>query len=165
MSAATKGLSEKIVDKCIENPKLAFLLIPLGIALIYWGVTDAKYYKALGGRPTQTMSDVSIVSKPNDRGFTIPHVAGKAKDKEVSIPISAKTARKLTIGDTMEIIETEENSGKYLMRSSVDSQISSIYFNIAGIPVNFITLLGFAISVCACGWGAFAKPSSKPAVG
>ena len=101
MSAATKGLSEKIVDKCIENPKLAFLLIPLGIALIYWGVTDAKYYKALGGRPTQTMSDVSIVSKPNDRGFTIPHVVGKAKDKEVSIPSGMR--RKASFGFSMHL--------------------------------------------------------------
>lgn len=163
MSTVSKGLAEKIIDKSLENPKFAFLVVPLGIALIYWGISDAQYYRSLGGRPTQIMKDVSIVSKPNDRGFTIPHVVGRSADKEVSIPISAKTARRLEIGDEMEYIETDDNSGKYLLRSSVDGQISSIFFTIAGIPVNFITLLGLVIAIGACAWGAFAKPNTGSA--
>ena len=165
MSTASKGLAEKILDKCIENPKFGFLLVPLGIALVYWGISDAQYYRSLGSRPTQTMKDVSVVSKPNDRGFTIPHVVGMSADKEVSIPISAKTARRLEVGDEMEFIETDDNSGKYLLRSSVDGQISSIFFTIAGIPVNFITILGLVIAIGACSWGAFAKPSKDTTIG
>jgi hypothetical protein len=164
MSTASKGIAEKIIDTCIENPKFAFLVVPLGIALIYWGVSDAKYYRSLGDRPTQIMKEVSIVSKPNDRGFTIPHVVGKWADKEVSIPISSKTARRLEIGDEVEFIETDDNSGQYLLRSSVDGQISSIFFTIAGIPVNFITILGLVIAIGACAWGAFAKPNKGTTV-
>ena len=165
MSTASKGFAEKIVDKCIENPKFAFLLVPVGLALVFWGVTDAQYYRSLGDRPTQIMKDVSIVSKPNDRGFTIPHVVGTSADKEVSIPISAKTARRLEVGNEMEYIETGDNSGQYLLRSSVDGQISSIFFTIAGIPVNFITILGLVIAIGACAWGAIAKPNKGSVVG
>ena len=129
MSTVSKGLAEKIVDKCIENPKFAFLVIPLGIALVYWGISDAQYYRSLAGRPTKIMKDVSIISKPNDRGFTIPHVVGNSADKEVSIPISAKAARSLEIGNEMEFVETDDNSGEYLLRSSVDGQVSSIFFS------------------------------------
>jgi hypothetical protein len=164
MSITSKGLSEKIIDKCLENPKFAFLLVPVGIALIYWGVTDAQYYRSLGSRPTQIMKEVSIVSKPNDRGFTIPYVVGKSADKEVSIPISSKAARRLEIGDEMEFVETDDNSGQYLLRSTVDGQISSTYFTIAGIPVNFITILGLMIVIGASAWGAIAKSSKRKAV-
>lgn len=161
----SKALSEKIVDKCIENPKVAFLLVPLGLALIYWGVTDAQYYRRLSTRPTQVITEASIVPKENNRGFIIPHVVGKSAEKEVSIPISAKTARTLEIGNEMEVIETDENSGEYLLKSAVDSQVSSIYFEPAGIPVNFITILGLAIAGGAIGWGCFAKPKSPTPAG
>lgn len=154
----SKGLAEKLIDKSIENPKFAFVLVPLGIALIYWGITDAQYYRSLANRPTQTMKDVALLDRPNDRGFTIPHVVGKSADKEVSIPISPKSARTLAITDEMEFIETADNSGKYLLRSTVDGQNSSIFFTVAGIPVNFITILGLGIALGACLWGAFAKP-------
>jgi len=165
MNTASKGLAEKIVDKCLENPKFAFLLLPVGIALVLWGISDAQYYRSLAGRPTQTMKNVSIVSKPNDRGFTIPHVVGKSADKEVSIPISAKAARRLEIVDEMEFIEAADNSGKYLLRSSVDGQTSSIFFNIAGIPFNHIAILGLVIAIGACAWGAIAKPKKADAAG
>lgn len=163
MSTASKGMSEAIVDKCLENPKFAFLLVPLGLVLVYWGVSDAKFYQSLASRPTHIMTDVSIISKPNDRGFTIPHVVGTSAEKEVSIPISAKAAARLEIGEEMEFVETEENSGKYRLKSSVDSQLASIYFTISGIPVNFITILGLAIAIGACAWGAFAKPKTEMA--
>lgn len=158
MNAATKGLAEKIVDKCLENPKFAFLVAPLGIALLLWGISDARYYRSLADRPTRTMKDVRIESRPNDRGFTIPHVVGKSDGKEISIPISAKAARRLEIGDGMEFVETAENSGQYLLRSSVDEQTSSIFFNVAGIPFNHIAILGLVIAIGACLWGAIAKP-------
>lgn len=163
----SKGLAEKIVDKSIENPRFAFLVVPLGLVLIYWGISDAKYYRSLASRPTQIMKDVSIIEKPNDRGFTIPYVVGKSDDKEVSIPVSAKTARTLEIGSEMEFIETADNSGEYQLRSSVDGQVSSIHFTAAGIPVNFITILGLAIAIVACAWGALAKPKavSSPSEG
>ena len=165
MSTASKGFSEKIVDKCLENPKFAFLLVPFGIALVLWGISDAKYYRLLAGRPTQTMQDVSIVSKPNDRGFTIPHVVGKSGDKEISIPISAKAARRIEMGDEMAFVETVDNSDQYLLRSAVDGQTSSIFFTIAGIPFNHIAILGLVIAIGACIWGAIAKPKNADAVG
>lgn len=161
----SKALSEKIVDKCVENPKFAFVLIPLGAVLMYWGITDAQYYRRLSTRPTQVITEVSIVPKENDRGFTIPHVVGKSGEKEINIPISSKSARTLEIGNEMEVIETDENSGEYLLKSSVDSQVSSIYFAPAGIPVNFITILGLAIAGGAIGWGCFAKPKSPTPAG
>lgn len=164
MSTESKGSAENIVDKCIENPKLAFLLTPLGIALVLWGISDARYYRALADRPTQTMKDVTIESRPNDRGFTIPHVVGMLADKEVTIPISAKAARRLETANEMEIIETGDNSGKYVLRSSADEQASSIFFTIAGIPFNHIAILGLVITIGACAWGTFAKPKKDPAV-
>ena len=160
MSSVSKGLSEKIMDKCQENPKFAFLLVPLGILLMYWGISDARYYRAMATRPTMTMTDVSIVSKPNSRGFTIPHVVGKSGEKEVSIPISAKAARRLEIKDEMEIVETSDQSGEYLLRSSVDSHVSSTYFNISEIPFNFLAILGLAIAIGSLAWGAFGKPKT-----
>jgi hypothetical protein len=164
MAAESKKFSEKIVDKCIENPKLAFLLVPLGLVLVAWGISDARHYRLLADRPTQRMTDVTMESRPNDRGFTIPHVVGKLADKEVTIPISAKRARQLEIGNAMEIVETADNSGQYVLRSSVDGQTSSILFTIAGMPFNHIAILGLVITIGACAWGVFAKGKKDPAV-
>ena len=165
MSAASKGFSEKIIDKCIENPKFAFLVVPLGLWLILWGISSASYYRALVNRPTQVMQDVSIVSKPNHRGFTIPHVVGKSSDREISIPISAKDARRLEMGDKMAFVETGDNSGKYVLRSDVDEQSSSIFFTIAGIPFNHISILGLVLAIGALAWGLIAKPKAATPAG
>lgn len=161
MSAASKGFAEFIVDKSLENPKYAFLVVPLGLALVFWGISDANYYRSLAERPTQTMTQASIESRANDRGFVIPHVVGTFADKEISIPISAKKARQLELGNEVEFVETADNSGKYMLRSSVDGQTSSIFLTLAGISINHIALLGLVITLGAIAWGAFAKPK-KP---
>ena len=158
MSATTKGFAEIIVDKCLENPKFALFVVPLGIALLFWGISDARYYRSMADRPTRTMKEATIESRPNDRGFTIPHVVGECDGEEISIPISAKAARRLEIGDEIEVVETAENSNQYLLRSSVDEQASSIFFNVAGIPFNFIGILGLVIAIGACLWAMIAKP-------
>lgn len=164
MNAASKGLAETIVDKCLENPKFAFFVVPLGIALVLWGVSDARYYRSLVDRPTETMSDISIESRPNSRGFTTPHVVGTSDGKEISIPVSAKAARRFEIVDELEFVETAEDSGEYLLRSSVDDQASSIVFDIAGIPFNHIAILGLVIAIGAGLWGAIAKPKKTDSV-
>jgi len=164
MNAASKGFAEKIINKCTENPKLAFLLVPLGLILIFWGISDSRFYRSLAERPTQSMTDARIESRPNDRGFTIPYVVGKFADKEVSIPISAKSANRLELNNEMAIVETDDSSGEYLLRSSVDDQISSV-FTVAGLPFNHISILGLVITIGACAWGSLAKPKIENAAG
>jgi hypothetical protein len=158
MGAGTKGIAESIVKACEKNPRLAFFLIPFGVLIAYWGISDAKYYQSLSDRPTQVMTVVAVESKPNHRGFSAPHVTGTTAEGEVSVPVSAKTARQVQIGEELGFVETNDSTRPYVLRSILDSQLSQIYFKIAGLPFNFVALLGAAIAIFACAWGAFAKP-------
>jgi hypothetical protein len=158
MSSGTKGLSEWIIEQCERNPKYAFFLIPLGLVIGYWAISDARYYKSLRDQPTQTMKDVSVATKPNDRGFTAPFVVGKSGDREISIPIGFKTARNTTFPNEVDFVETKDNPPKYVLRSTLDEQTSQVYFTVAGMPFNFVGILGAGIALAACAWGLLAKP-------
>lgn len=100
------------------------------------------YYPSLRYRPTQSMKVEDVVSKLNHRGFPIPHVTGLASLGEVNIPVSTKAARQVQIGETLEFIETNDKTREYMMRTTLDDQLSQIWFTIAGYPVNFIALFG-----------------------
>lgn len=158
MGAGTKGIAESIVNACEKNPRLAFFLIPFGALIAYWGIADAKYYQSLSDRPTRMMTVVAVESKPNHRGFNAPHVTGTTAEGEVSVPVSAKTARQVQLGEELGFVETNDTTRPYVLRTILDSQLSQIYFKVAGLPFNFVALMGSAIGIFAGAWGAFAKP-------
>jgi hypothetical protein len=156
MSAA-KTLSEKIVNACEQNPRLAFLVIPLGAALIWWGIADAKYFQSMRDKPTNKMQVTSVHNAPNSRGFSAPHVFGETPNGEVSFMVSAKEARRIEPGQDLEFVETGDSNRPFLTRETLDGQLSGIYFSVAGLPFNHIAILGGAIALGALGWGLFGK--------
>jgi len=161
MGSASKGLSEYIVNQCQKNPRIAFFVVPFGPLIAYWGISDAKRYQSLSALPTHTMTVVEVGSRPNHRGFSAPHVIGETPDGEVAIPVSAKRARQVQIGEEVGFVETSNEPGRYVLRSTVDEQAADVFFTVAGLPFNAVATLGAAIAIVAAAWGAFAKP--KPA--
>src|SRR4051812_11453951 len=105
MSGA-KNLSTYIVNQCQRNPRFAFLVVPLGVWLAYWGLTDAKFYQSLSEKPTQQMKVDRVYSAPNSRGFSVPYVAGETPQGEVSFTISDKAARRIQVGEELMFVET-----------------------------------------------------------
>jgi len=152
-----KNLSGSIVNACEQNPRLAFFVIPLGAALIWWGSADAKYFQSMRDKPTYQMHVTSVRNAPNSRGFSAPHVFGETPNGEVSFMVSAKESRRIQPGQDLQIIETSDSSRPYLTRETLDGQLSGIYFSVAGLPFNHIAILGFAIALGALGWGLFGK--------
>jgi hypothetical protein len=156
--SGTKNLSTYIVDHCQRNPRLAFLLIPLGGFLAYWGLTEAKFYQSLSTKPTQPMTVTRVYSAPNSRGFSVPFVAGKTPQGEVSFSVSDKAASRIQVGQVLPIVETNKPSDPYVTRETLDGQLSGIWFSVGGYPINAIVLLGAAIGLGGLGWGLFGKP-------
>ena len=154
----TKNLSTYIVNQCQRNPRLAFLLIPLGAGLVYWGVTDAKFYQSLSSKPTRQMKVDRVYDAPHSRGFSAPHVAGQTPQGEVIFPISARAAREIQVGEDLAFVEANDSTTPYVTRKTLDGQLSGIRFSVAGSPINDIALLGSAICLGAIGWGLFGKP-------
>lgn len=152
-----KNLSRSIVDACEQNPRLAFLVIPLGAALIWWGSADAKYFQSMRAKPSYEMHVTSVHDAPNSRGFSAPHVFGETPDGEVSFMVSASEARRIQPGQDLQIVETSDSSRPYLTRETLDGQLSGIYFTVAGLPFNHIAILGLVIALGALGWGLFGK--------
>ena len=159
MGGANK-VSGAIVNACEQNPRLAFLVIPLGAALIWWGAADAKYFQSMRDRPTVKMQVKDVRSAPNSRGFPAPHVFGDTPNGEVSFMVSPKEARRIEPGQELQIIETSDSSRPYLTRETLDGQLSGIFFTVAGLPFNHIALLGSVIALGALGWGLFGKPKA-----
>lgn len=156
MSGA-KNLSGSVVNACEQNPRLAFFVIPLGTALIWWGSADAKYFQSMREKPTHQMHVTSVHNAPNSRGFSAPHVFGETPKGEVSFMVSKNEARRIQPGENLQIIETSDSSRPYLTRETLDGQLSSIYFSVAGLPFNHIAILGLVIALGALGWGLFGK--------
>lgn len=156
MSGA-KNLSGSIMNACEQNPRLAFFVIPLGAALIWWGGADAKYFQSMREKPTYKMHVTDVHNAPNSRGFSAPHVFGETPKGEVSFMVSAKEARRIQPGQDLQIVETNDSSRPYLTRETLDGQLSGIYFSVAGFPVNHIAILGSVIALGALGWGLFGK--------
>ena len=160
MSGA-KNLSGSIVNACEQNPRLAFLVIPLGAVLIWWGSADAKYFQSLREKPTREMKVTSVHNAPNSRGFSAPHVFGETPSGEVSFTVSAKEARRIEPGQSLQIVETSDPSRPYLTRETLDGQLSGIFFSLAGVPFNHISILGFVIALGALAWGLFGKAKTS----
>ena len=156
--SGTKKLSGSIVNACEKNPRLAFFVIPLGAALIWWGSADAKYFQSMREKPTHQMHVTSVHDAPNSRGFSAPHVFGETPNGEVSFMVSPKEARGIEPGQDLQIVETSDSSRPYLTRETLDGQLSGIWFSVAGLPFNHIAVLGFVIALGALGWGLFGKP-------
>lgn len=154
----SKNVSESTVSMCEQNPRMAFLVIPLGLVLVFWGIKDAKYYQTLRDKPTRQMKVVDVHDATNSRGFSIPHVFGETADGEVSFPVSSKASRRIQPGEQMQIVETTDPGNPYMTRDSLDSQLSSIYFSVGGQPINHIAILGIVLALGALGWGLFGKP-------
>jgi len=156
--SGTKNLSNYIVEQCKRNPRLAFLLVPVGAFLVYFGVTGARFYQSLSSKPTQQMTVDRVFDAPNSRGFSVPHVAGQTAQGELSFPISPKEARRIQVGQLLMFVEANSSTEPYVTRETLDSQLSGIQFSVVGLPINHIALLGCALSLGAIGWGLFAKP-------
>jgi hypothetical protein len=161
MSVA-KNLSGSLVDAAEQNPRRAFLAIPLGAALIWWGTADAKYFQSMREKPTHQLRVTSVHDAPNHRGFNAPHVFGETPAGEVSFMVSPKESRRIEPGQEFEIIETGDSTRPYVTRETLDSQLSSIYFNVGPFPFNHIAILGSVIALGGLGWGLFGKGKAAP---
>jgi hypothetical protein len=162
--SGTKNLSTYIVEKCKQNPRFAFVLIPMGAFLAYFGLADAKFYQSLRDKPVVPMKVELIYEAPNSRGFFVPHVAGTTPQGEVSFSISDKEARQFHEGQELQIIETNDPNRLYVTRDTLNEQLAEIRFSVAGFPVNTIVLLGSAIALGGLAWGLFAKPKLTESV-
>lgn len=152
-----KNLSGSIVDACERNPRLAFFVIPLGAALIWWGGSDAKYFQSMREKPSLKMHVTSVHNAPNSRGFSAPHVFGDTPKGEVSFMVSAKESRRIQPDQDLQIVETGDSNRPYVTRETLDGQLSGIYFSVGGFPFNHIAILGSVIALGALGWGLFGK--------
>jgi hypothetical protein len=160
--SGTKNLSHYIFEKCKQNPRFAFVLIPLGAFLAFFGLRDATFYQSLRDKPVREMKVERIYDAPNSRGFSVPHVAGTTPEGEVSFPISDKEARQIHEGEQLQFVETNNSTTPYVTHDTLTAQLSGIRFSVAGFPINDIGLFGFAFALCGLAWGLFGKPKPAP---
>ncbi len=152
------GIAHTLIDVCVKHPKLAFLVLPLPLWFVYFGVSAGLVVKNVAIDCPIRMIVTKVWNVADGRAFPDFMASGRLyrNNQDIEAKLGRKEGKKTKKGDYLSVFRTGNAEQPYVTRQCVDDV--GIRFTVLGCPFNITAIVASIIALLMIWWGLFAKP-------